>query len=164
MFPSKSIWRTQGHWILVLSTTYMSYFWPFFLHFMILVVPDHQYLGCYQHHKVQKKLPKIWHICRRKYQYSVSLCPSDELGWEHHFWLRGPIYDNEPWWPSILRLSNNLYLILIYICINFMCLVLMFNDDRDKQIFCDIGILTIDYDCALHIDNDSIANLDAYFR
>ena len=38
------------------------------------------------------------------------------------------------------------------------------NDDRDKQIFCDIGILTIDYDCALHIDNDSIANLDASFR
>ena len=38
------------------------------------------------------------------------------------------------------------------------------NDDQEKQDFCDIGILTIDYDCALHIDNDSISNLDAYFR
>ena len=38
------------------------------------------------------------------------------------------------------------------------------NDDQEKQDFCDIWILTIDYDCALHIDNDGISNLDAYFR
>ena len=38
------------------------------------------------------------------------------------------------------------------------------NDDQEKQDFCEIGILTIDYDCAFHIDKDSIANLDADFR
>ena len=38
------------------------------------------------------------------------------------------------------------------------------NDDQEKQYFCDIGILTIDYDCALHIDSNSIANLGESFR
>ena len=38
------------------------------------------------------------------------------------------------------------------------------NDNREKQDFCHIIILTIDYDCALHIYNNSIANLDASFR
>ena len=37
------------------------------------------------------------------------------------------------------------------------------NDDREKQDFCDIGIFTIYCDCALHIDNVIIANLDASF-
>ena len=46
----------------------------------------------------------------------------------------------------------------------YKLLPMISNDDQEKQDFCDIGILTIDYDCALHIDNNSISNLDAYFR
>ena len=35
---------------------------------------------------------------------------------------------------------------------------------KRSRIVCDIGILKIDYDCALHIYNNVISNLDASFR
>jgi len=72
-------------------------------------------------------------------------------------------------WPFVLHLmmflASRISLVSYYQYIHLSKLLPLSNDDPIRQDFCDIGILTQDYDSSLHVDqNDTLDKLDTYFK